>query len=113
MSDETINSISASNYSNTLELSYYGCTIRVKFNWSGLKQDNTTYSHGKIVNIYLIYEISKNFNIRSYPKLENCSFGTVSSTKNVDIGEYNYSGYGIGFNRKGTFSFGNGFGWIA
>ena len=112
MSDETINSISASNYSNTLELSCYGCTIRVKFNWSRLKRDNTTYSHGKIVNVYFIYEISKNFNISSYPKLENCSFGAISSTKNVDIGEGNYSEYGIGFNRKGTFSFSNGFGRI-
>ena len=30
-------------------------------------------------------------------------------TKNVDIDEYKYSAYGIGFDRKGTFSFGNGF----
>ena len=31
-------------------------------------------------------------------------------TKNVDIDEYKYSGYGIGFDRKESFSFGNGFG---
>ena len=35
--------------------------------------------------------------------------GAVSSTKNADIDKYNYSGYGIGFDRKGEFSFGNGF----
>ena len=37
-------------------------------------------------------------------------FGAVSLTKNVDIDQYNYSGYGIGFDRKGEFSFSNGFG---
>ena len=31
-------------------------------------------------------------------------------TKHVDIGQYEYSRYGIGFDRKGEFSFGNGFG---
>ena len=30
--------------------------------------------------------------------------------KNADIDQYKYSGYGIGFDRKGEFSFGNGFG---
>ena len=31
-------------------------------------------------------------------------------TKNVDIDKYKYSGYSIGFDRKGKFSVGNGFG---
>ena len=31
-------------------------------------------------------------------------------TKNADIDKYKYSGYGIGFDRKGEFSFSNGFG---
>ena len=37
-------------------------------------------------------------------------FGSVKLTKNPDIDKYKYSGYGIGFDRKGEFSFGNGFG---
>ena len=37
-------------------------------------------------------------------------FEAVSLTKHVDIDQYKYSGYGIGFDRKGEFSFGNGFG---
>ena len=37
-------------------------------------------------------------------------FGAVTLTKNVDIDVYKYSGYGFGFDRKGEFSFGNGFG---
>ena len=69
-----------------------------------------TYNHGTIVNIYIVYETNKKFNISSYPILENCLFGAVSLTKNPDIDKYKYSGHGIGFDRKGTFSFGNGFG---
>ena len=34
-------------------------------------------------------------------------FGAVNLTKHVDIDQYKYSGYGIGFNRKGEFSFGS------
>ena len=67
-------------------------------------------AHGKMVNIYIVYEISKKFNIISHPTLENCFFGAVSLTKNKYIDEYKYSGYGIGFDRKGRFSVGNGFG---
>ena len=110
MYDERINSITASNYSITPELSHYGTKTRVKFIGICLKQDNAAYNHGTIVNIYIIYEISKNHNISSYPTLENCLFGAVSLTTQVDIDQYQYSGYGVGFDRKGEFSFGNGFG---
>ena len=41
---------------------------------------------------------------------ESCLFRAVSLTKHVDIDQYKYSGSGIGFDRKGEFSFGNGFG---
>ena len=61
----------------------------------------------KIVNIYIVYEITDNFNISSYPTLENCLFGAVKVTKSTDIDKYGYSGYGIGFDRQGSFSFGN------
>ena len=45
------------------------------------------------------------------PTLKNCLFGAVTLTKNTDINKYGYSGYGIGFHRKSSFSFpGSGFG---
>ena len=72
---------------------------RVEFSRSCLKQDKVTYNHGAIINIYIVHEISQNYNISSYPTLENCLFVAVSFTKNVDIDQY--SGYGIGFSRKG------------
>ena len=77
-----------------------------------MKQDKITYTHGKIVNIYIVYEINKNDNIISgNPTLENCLFGAVTLTKNVNIDRYGYSGYRIGFDRKGSFSFsGSGYG---
>ena len=108
LSDERVNSTTASNYSITQELSYYGSKIRVKFNGSCLKQNKITYTYGKIVNMYTVYEISKNFNMSSY-STENCLFGAVSFTKNNDIDQHKYSGYSIGFDKKGKFPIGNGF----
>ena len=37
-------------------------------------------------------------------------FGAVSLIKHADIDQYKYSEYGIGFDRKGIFSSGDGFG---
>ena len=36
--------------------------------------------------------------------LENSLFGAIEITKDVDTSKYNYSGYGIGFDAKGSFS---------
>ena len=53
----------------------------------------------------------KDNTIISDPTLENCLFGAVTLTKHVNIDRYGYSGYGIGFDRKGSFSFsGRGYG---
>ena len=67
-----------------------------------MKQDSVTFNHKKVVNIYIVYEISKSININNYPTLENCLFGVVRLTKNADIDKYKYSGCGIGFDRKGS-----------
>ena len=71
LSDEIINSVTASSYNITPELSHYGTKTKVKFSGSCLKQDRVTYNHGPIVNISIVYETSKNYNISSYPTLEN------------------------------------------
>ena len=43
--------------------------------------------------------------------MKTCLFGAVTLTKIVDIDKYGYSGYGIGFDRRGSFLFpGGGFG---
>ena len=67
-----------------------------------MKQDKVTFNHGKIVNMYIVYEINKNIDISDYPTLQNCLFGAISLTKNADIDKYKYSSYGIGFDRRGA-----------
>ena len=101
----------SNNFLNPL-LDYVNTKIRAKFCESCLKQDKATHNHGTIVNIDIVYEISKNYSISSYPTSENCFFfGAVSLTKHIDINQYKYSGYGTRFDRKWEFSFGsNGFG---
>ena len=76
-----------------------------------MKQDKITYYHGKVVNIYIVYEISWNINISNYPTLENCLLGAVSLTKNADIDKYKYSGYEIGFDRLGFYALPSGRTW--
>ena len=108
-----------------LHRNYYGTKARVKFNGNCLKQDKVTFNHGKVVSIYVFYEMSSNFNKSSYPTLESCLFGAVSMssnfnkssyptlesclfgavslTKNADIDRNRYSRYGIGFDKHGLF----------
>ena len=55
--------------------------------------------------------MEKDNTITSDPTLENCLSGAVTLTKNVNIDKYGYSGYGIGFDRRSSFSFpGGGYG---
>ena len=77
---------------------------RIKLNFSGdlLKQDKITYSLG-IVNIFVVYRLAPRTN-NSDVTLENCPFDAVKLTKNADIDKYKYSGCGIGFDSKGSFS---------
>ena len=76
-----------------------------------MKQSKITFTHKKIVNIYIVYELGASSSNFSDPTLKNCLFGAVTLTKNTDIEKYKYSGYGIGFDRRSSFSFlGGGFG---
>ena len=42
------------------------------------------------------------------PTLKNSVFGAVTLNKNADIDKFRYSGYGIGFNRRSSFSYPGG-----
>ena len=45
----------------------------VKFDGNDLKQDKITFNHGKIVNIYLVFEITKKIPTNSnYPVTAVC-----------------------------------------
>ena len=62
LSNESITPFSVPNNFLTPSLNYLGTKIRLKFSGSCLKQDKVTYTHGKLVNIYIVYEINKTDN---------------------------------------------------
>ena len=94
MSNKKINSIKTTDYGLTPCLDCYDTNkIRVKSNRDCLKQDQPTLLHGGIVNVCIVYEITDEFNVSSYPTLKNCLFGAVQLTKNTDIDKYGYSNY--------------------
>ena len=102
LSDEIIKPPTTSDNSFNPKVSYYGTKTRLGFRRSCLKQDKITFNHGKIVNIYIVYELDKTY-VKTHPTLVNCLFGAVSITKNADIDKNKYSGYGIGFDRTGIY----------
>ena len=103
LSDEKNTFIKTRSHNITPNLNYYGTKTRVEINGSCLKQDSATFDHGKVVNICIVYEISKNINISDYATIENSLFGAAILTKNTDIDKYKYSRYGIGSDRRGSF----------
>ena len=108
LSNESITPPSPANNFLTPSLNYLGTKTRVKFNGSCLKQDKVTYTHGKIVNIYIVYELGASSSHINDPTIKKCLFGAVTLTKNADIEKYKYSGYGIEFDRRSSFSFPDG-----
>ena len=61
-----------------------------------------------MVNIYIVYELGASSSNFSDPTIKNCLFGAVTLTKNAGIEKYEYSGYGIGFDKRSSFSFPSG-----
>ena len=59
MSDTSIKSPSTSTNILNPSLNYVGTKTRVEFKGSCLKQDKISFNHGKVVNIYIVYEINK------------------------------------------------------
>lgn len=62
-----------------------------------LKAGKKTYNHGRIVKLYLVYQLK----LWSYSQtndfaISNCLFGAVQLTKYTDTEKYSYFEYGIG-----------------
>ena len=111
LSAESIRPPTRSDNSLAPVLSYYFTKTRVKFTGSCLKQSKIWNTHGKVVNTYIAYELGASSSHVNDLALKNCLFGVVTLTKTADIHKYGYSGYGIGFDRRGSFPFpGGGFG---
>ena len=90
LSNENIKPPRTSDNSLNPELSHYGTKTRVRFTGSCFKQLISTYTHDKVVNIYIVYELEVSSSHISDPTIRNCLFGAVSLTKtavlrNMDI----------------------------
>ena len=81
LSAETINPPTTSDDSLNTALSYYGSKTRVKFTGSCLKQPTISYTHGKVVNIYIVYKLGASSSHNNDPTLKNCLTGAATLTK--------------------------------
>ena len=67
MSDESIKPPSTSNKIPNPSVNYVGTKVRVKFRGDCLKREKISFDLGKIVNIYIVYEIDDDRTMSSYP----------------------------------------------
>ena len=89
LSNESIKPLITSDNSLTPIINYYGSKIKVSFYMSCLIQDKVTFNHGKIVNIYIVYEIINIGNINgnrdSNLTIKNALFGAdMNSSPHID-----------------------------
>ena len=67
-----------SDNSLTPTISYYHAwKIKVKLTKSCLKQDKVIFNHGKVVNIYIVYQLDVSTSSDSDPTIKKCLFGAV------------------------------------
>ena len=85
LSAESIKQPTTSDNSLTPVSNYYDTKIRGKFTGSCLKRPKISYNHGKVINIYIVYELGASSSHINDPTSKNCLFGAVTLTKNADI----------------------------
>ena len=85
LSAEIIKPPATSDNSLTPVVSYYGTNTRVKFIGSCLKQPKLSYTHGKVVSIYIVFELGASSSHNNDPTRKNCLSGAVTLAKNADI----------------------------
>ena len=74
LSDKTIKlPVTSVNSINPL-INYVNDKIRLKFNGSCLKQPKISHTHGKVVNVYIVYELVVSSSHNNDPTLKNCLF---------------------------------------
>ena len=107
--NKTIARYATSDNSITPLIDHYGSKVRIKFNKVCLKRSNELpYDYGHRANVCIVYELGASSSNDSDPTLKNCLFGAVTLTKNADIEKRGYFGYGIGLDRRTSFSFHGG-----
>ena len=80
--------------------------LRLRFEGSCLKQEDTTpITPNNVVNLFIVYELdtwSQDLNVDF--TLKYWLIGSVKITKNADTDKYSHSGYGIEFDSWSLFS---------
>ena len=78
LSSETVKLPTTSDNSLTPAVSYYGTKTRVKFTESYLKQPKLSCTYGKVVSIYIVYELGASSSHNNDPTLKKlfilCSY---------------------------------------
>ena len=73
---------------------------------SHFQQNNVivTPNNNNVINIYVVYKLDPIASNRDDTfTIQNALFGAMQITKNADTSKYNYKGYGICFDERGTF----------
>ena len=81
--------------------------LGVTFNGNYMKQNKLGIAHGKIVNLYIVYELKNRRVDNPDFTVQNELFGAVKITKNGNTSHYKYEKYRICFDSESSFSFGN------
>ena len=91
VSKKSLEVVSKTDNTLTLLFNYYEDKVRLRFTGSVLQQKTVTYSHKKVLNLYVVYEITNFHGVENYPTLTNVLFGAAKLTENDDIDKYKYS----------------------
>ena len=82
--------------------------MSVKFSGNYVKENKSIYPVKSVMNIYIVYSLDTISNTRNTDfTSQNCLFGAVKITKDLNTSHYKYVGYGICFDEGSSFSFGN------
>ena len=85
---------------NTPALLNQNNRLGVTFSSNYMKQSKTGYANRSFVNIYIAYELKNRGISNPDVTVQNALSVAVKITKDVDISNYKYSGYGICFDGK-------------
>ena len=85
LSNESIKPPATSNNSLNPKLNYCSTKTRVQFIGSCLKQSSPIFTHKKVVNIYVVYELAASSSHINDSTIKNCLFGAdMSSSININ-----------------------------
>ena len=82
--------------------------MSVKYSGNYVRENKSIYPVKSVMNIYIVYNLDTITDTRNTDfAAQNCLFGAVKLTKDVNTSNYKYVGYGICFDECSNFSIGN------